>query len=63
MAGHLLFLQRTDDWKMSCIHGSAASRTLRTLTGKVEVCVAVTLIDGLVLARSAFHHSMNTDQW
>jgi uncharacterized protein len=41
------------------IHGSAASRTLRTLAGRVEVCVTVTIIDGLVLARSAFHHSMN----
>ncbi len=41
------------------IHGSAASRMLRTLAGGVDVCVTVTLIDGLVLARSAFHHSMN----
>ncbi len=41
------------------IHGSAASRMLRTLTGGMEVCVTVTLLDGLVLARSAFHHSMN----
>ena len=41
------------------IHGSQASRMLRTLTQGVEVCVTVTLIDGLVLARSAFHHSMN----
>jgi len=41
------------------IHGSAASRMLRTLAGGVQVCVAVTLVDGLVLARSAFHHSMN----
>jgi len=41
------------------IHGSAASRMLRTLAGNVEICVTVTLIDGLVLARSAFHHSMN----
>jgi nitroimidazol reductase NimA-like FMN-containing flavoprotein (pyridoxamine 5'-phosphate oxidase superfamily) len=32
---------------------------LRTLTGGVPVCVTVTLVDGLVLARSAFHHSMN----
>jgi hypothetical protein len=32
---------------------------LRTLTSGVEVCVTVTLLDGLVLARSAFHHSMN----
>jgi nitroimidazol reductase NimA-like FMN-containing flavoprotein (pyridoxamine 5'-phosphate oxidase superfamily) len=41
------------------VHGSAASRTLRTLAAGVEVCVTVTLVDGLVLARSAFHHSMN----
>ncbi|NJL62150.1 MAG: pyridoxamine 5'-phosphate oxidase family protein [Methylacidiphilales bacterium] len=41
------------------IHGSPASRMLRSLIGSVEVCVTVTLIDGLVLARSAFHHSMN----
>ena len=41
------------------IHGSAASRMLRTLEQGVQVCVTVTLIDGLVLARSAFHHSMN----
>ena len=41
------------------IHGSAASRMLRTLSGGIDVCVTVTLIDGLVLARSAFHHSMN----
>jgi nitroimidazol reductase NimA-like FMN-containing flavoprotein (pyridoxamine 5'-phosphate oxidase superfamily) len=41
------------------IHGSQASRMLRSLSGGIEVCVTVTLIDGLVLARSAFHHSMN----
>jgi len=41
------------------IHGSAASRMLRTLDGGVDVCLTVTLIDGFVLARSAFHHSMN----
>jgi len=41
------------------VHGSAASRMLRTLAGGVPVCVTVTLLDGLVLARSAFHHSMN----
>lgn len=40
-------------------HGSAASRMLRTLEQGVPVCVTVTLLDGLVLARSAFHHSMN----
>ncbi len=41
------------------IHGSQASRMLRALKAGVNVCVTVTLIDGLVLARSAFHHSMN----
>src|SRR5262245_50089009 len=41
------------------IHGSQASRMLRALSGGVAACVTVTIIDGLVLARSAFHHSMN----
>src|ERR1700741_1290212 len=41
------------------IHGSQASRMLRTLSGGIDACVTVTIIDGLVLARSAFHHSMN----
>jgi nitroimidazol reductase NimA-like FMN-containing flavoprotein (pyridoxamine 5'-phosphate oxidase superfamily) len=41
------------------VHGSAASRMLRNIDGGVPVCVTVSLIDGLVLARSAFHHSMN----
>jgi nitroimidazol reductase NimA-like FMN-containing flavoprotein (pyridoxamine 5'-phosphate oxidase superfamily) len=41
------------------IHGSPASRMLRTLQHGIQVCVTVTLLDGLVLARSAFHHSMN----
>ena len=41
------------------VHGSSASRMLRALATGVEVCVTVTLLDGLVLARSAFHHSMN----
>lgn len=40
-------------------HGSAASRMLRTLRNGVDACVTITLLDGLVLARSAFHHSMN----
>ena len=40
-------------------HGSVASRMLRSLEQGVPVCVTVTLLDGLVLARSAFHHSMN----
>src|SRR5579885_2631066 len=41
------------------IHGSAASRMLRHLDRGVPVCVTVTLLDGLVLARSIFNHSMN----
>jgi uncharacterized protein len=41
------------------IHGSQASRMLRSLAGGVDACVTVTIVDGLVLARSAFHHSMN----
>jgi len=41
------------------IHGSAASRMLRNLNDGVPVCVTVTLLDGLVLARSIFNHSMN----
>jgi len=41
------------------LHGSPASRLLRGGAKGTELCVTVTLIDGLVLARSAFHHSMN----
>ena len=41
------------------IHGSQASRMLRTLKEGFPACVTVTLVDGLVLARSAFHHSIN----
>jgi nitroimidazol reductase NimA-like FMN-containing flavoprotein (pyridoxamine 5'-phosphate oxidase superfamily) len=41
------------------IHGSSASRMLRSLSAGIDVCVTVTLVDGLVLARSAFHHSIN----
>src|SRR5256886_13113007 len=41
------------------IHGSAASRMLRNLDEGIPVCVTVTLLDGLVLARSIFNHSMN----
>ena len=40
-------------------HGSVASRMLRSLREGVPACVTVTLLDGLVIARSAFHHSMN----
>ena len=41
------------------IHGSAASRMLRSIREGISVCVTVTILDGLVLARSAFHHSLN----
>ena len=41
------------------IHGSSASRMMRNLAQGIDVCVTVTLVDGLVLARSAFHHSVN----
>lgn len=41
------------------IHGSHISRLLKNLETGVKACVTVTLVDGLVLARSAFHHSMN----
>jgi uncharacterized protein len=41
------------------IHGSAASRMLRSVQEGIPVCVTVTILDGLVFARSAFHHSMN----
>ncbi len=41
------------------LHGSPASRMLKSLQKGIDVCVTVTLLDGLVLARSAFHHSMN----
>ncbi len=48
---------RVDD--VVYVHGSAASRMLRHLRDGVPACLTVTLVDGLVLARSAFHHSMN----
>ena len=41
------------------LHGSAASRMIDTLADGVDVCFTVTLADGFVLARSAFHHSLN----
>jgi uncharacterized protein len=41
------------------IHGSAASRMLRQMKNEISVCITVTLLDGLVLARSIFNHSMN----
>jgi nitroimidazol reductase NimA-like FMN-containing flavoprotein (pyridoxamine 5'-phosphate oxidase superfamily) len=47
------------DGDMLYLHGSPASRMLRTIKGGVDVCVTVTLLDGLVLARSVYNHSMN----
>jgi nitroimidazol reductase NimA-like FMN-containing flavoprotein (pyridoxamine 5'-phosphate oxidase superfamily) len=41
------------------LHGAVANQMLKSLAGGVEACVTVTLVDGLVLARSQFHHSMN----
>ena len=41
------------------LHGATGNRMLRHLATGTEVCVTVTLLDALVLARSAFHHSMN----
>jgi nitroimidazol reductase NimA-like FMN-containing flavoprotein (pyridoxamine 5'-phosphate oxidase superfamily) len=41
------------------LHGAKSSRMLKALARGAQVCVTVTLVDGLVLARSAFHHSMN----
>jgi nitroimidazol reductase NimA-like FMN-containing flavoprotein (pyridoxamine 5'-phosphate oxidase superfamily) len=41
------------------LHGAPGNRTLRLLADGTPACVTVTLLDGLVLARSAFHHSMN----
>lgn len=41
------------------VHGSSASRMLRTLAGGVPACLTVTLVDGLVLARSLYNHSLN----
>ncbi|MBK6948625.1 MAG: pyridoxamine 5'-phosphate oxidase family protein [Haliscomenobacter sp.] len=40
-------------------HGSVKSRMMLELSAQIPVCITVTLMDGLVLARSAFHHSMN----
>lgn len=41
------------------MHGSPASRLLRTMKRGTEICLTATLLDGIVVARSAFHHSMN----
>ena len=56
------FVTPTAYWRMGdelIIHGSAASRMVRVLAAGAEACITVTHVDGLVLARSAFHHSVN----
>jgi nitroimidazol reductase NimA-like FMN-containing flavoprotein (pyridoxamine 5'-phosphate oxidase superfamily) len=52
----MLFGRHGDD---IYLHGSVASRLQRSMAQSLDVCLTVTLVDGLVLARSAFHHSMN----
>lgn len=56
------FVIPTSYWRIDddlYVHGSSASRMLRGLGGGLEVCVTVTHVDGLVMARSAFNHSVN----
>lgn len=52
----MLYAREGDDLYL---HGSIASRLLKTVGSGVAACICVTLVDGLVLARSHFHHSMN----
>jgi uncharacterized protein len=66
---HLGFVHEAQPWVIPTlharvgdllyVHGSAASRTLRTLGGGLPACVTATLLDGIVLARSLFEHSVN----
>jgi nitroimidazol reductase NimA-like FMN-containing flavoprotein (pyridoxamine 5'-phosphate oxidase superfamily) len=60
-SGHPVVIPTTyaRDGDSLVVHGSPASRMLRSLKDGVDMCLTVTLIDGMVLARSAFHHSMN----
>jgi nitroimidazol reductase NimA-like FMN-containing flavoprotein (pyridoxamine 5'-phosphate oxidase superfamily) len=56
----MLYARRPDgEVPVIYLHGSPLSRVLRTLASSVPACLTVTLVDGLVLARSAFHHSVN----
>lgn len=52
----MLYARRGDE---VYLHGSPLSRLVREVGNGIDVCLTVTLIDGLVLARSAFHHSVN----
>jgi hypothetical protein len=56
------YVTPTSFWRENDVvywHGSSASRMLRTLEGGVPCCFTVTIVDGLVMARSAFNHSVN----
>jgi uncharacterized protein len=56
------FVIPTSYWRIDdhlYVHGSSASRMLRNLSAGLEVCITITHIDGLVMARSAFNHSVN----
>ncbi len=52
----MLYVRRGD---ALILHGSIASRLLKDIGGGIEACATVTIVDGLVLARSHFHHSVN----
>jgi len=56
---HVIPMSYGRDGDRLLLHGSAASRLMRGLEAGWPVCLTVTLLDGLVLARSAFHHSLN----
>lgn len=69
LVAHLAFVDRGQPYAIPTlharvgrtvyVHGSAAGRAMRTLGADAPACLTATLIDGLVLARSAFHHSVN----
>ncbi len=56
---HVIPMSYGRDGERLLLHGSAASRLVLGMGAGWPVCLTVTLLDGLVLARSAFHHSMN----
>ena len=69
LLAHVAFAERGQPWCIPmlyarigdevCLHGSTGSRAMRTLAGGAPACLTVTLLDGVVLARSAFEHSAN----
>jgi len=56
---HVIPMAFARDGDRLLLHGSKASRLMKAMAGGAEICVMVTLLDGLVLARSAFHTSVN----